>query len=60
VDGAVGVEGFLRGADGEAGEQGGVFVAVAGEFVQEIIDSDANAFAFVPPFSELPAMLVTC
>src|SRR6266852_3049646 len=30
VDGAGGVEGFLRASDGEAGEQDGVFVAVAG------------------------------
>ena len=30
VEGAGGVEGFLRAADGQSGEQDGVFVAVAG------------------------------
>ena len=30
VDGAGGVEGFLRAADGQSGEQDSVFIAVAG------------------------------
>ena len=50
VDGAGGVECFLRAADGQSGEQDGVFVAVAGGCVDR--EAEGVGGAAVPELEQ--------
>ena len=56
VDGAGGVEGFLRGADGESGAQDGVFVAVAGGGVDREAEGVGGAAVAQPEQRDLLAV----